>query len=137
MQTCSICSAPREVRDAVNDAHEKGSTLREIQKISGGTLSRASLSRHFRNCLNKVRIVQHGSFASGRLLRKNPSGGFCDQNTWQHVLDSQVKDNDVELVIEYAAPVDLVARAAEVAAVKAKAEAALQPAEIPAEPAPN
>jgi hypothetical protein len=106
MKGCSICASP--VQAAVNDAHEKGSTLREIQKLSGGTLTRASLSRHFRNCLNRVRIAQHGSFACGRLLRKNPGGGFYDQNTFQDVPNSQVRDNDVELIIEYEKPRDVV-----------------------------
>jgi hypothetical protein len=124
VQTCSICGAPREVRDAVNDAHEKGSTLREIQKLSGGTLSRASLSRHFRKCLNKMRVSSM-AFTGGRLVVVYPNehGEYIDP--------PGTRPEDIALEVHYEKPIDMVARAAEVAAVKAKA-AAREAAEVAA-----
>jgi hypothetical protein len=116
MQTCSICSAPREVRDAVNDAHEKGSTLREIQKLSSGTLSRASLSRHFRKCLNKVRLSSMAA-PTGRLVVVYPN------ERGEYIDPPGTRPEDIAVEIHYEKPIDMEARAKEVAAVKAKAAA--------------
>ena len=135
MAECSICSSP--VVNDINDALAKSEPLRSIAKRSG--FSRAGLSRHSRKCVGRLRVEKFSNIAAdlmsgkARLLRKNLSGGFYDQNTWQDVPDADVRDCDIELVIVYDPEIDMTARAAEVAAAKANAESALQPAEIPTE----
>lgn len=46
---CSVCSAPGNVLQAVNDALARKEKLRDLEKRSG--FSRSALSRHGRRCI--------------------------------------------------------------------------------------
>jgi hypothetical protein len=158
--TCSICAAPVAVQAAINEQLEKRVPLRKI--ASESAFSRASLSRHARACISRRLVSEHrsliGDVTSGkaRLIIAQPSVAISQVNGRPRmnvdtgklvyaplfgngpiIAEGELLDSDVVFEVVYEAPIDMEARAAEVAAVKAKAEAALNPAEIPTGTVPN
>jgi hypothetical protein len=153
--TCSVCAAPPAVQAAINAQLEKRVPLRKIAAESA--FSRASLSRHARACISRRLVNEHrsliGDATSGkaRLILAQPSVAIAQVNgrptmnvdttgklvyaplfgNGPIIAESELLESDVVFEVVYEAPIDMTARAAEVAAAKAKAQAALQPAEIP------
>lgn len=56
-KTCSICTAPAEVQDAVNAALSKNTKLRDLAAQS--RFSKSALHRHSQRCLARQVLTQH------------------------------------------------------------------------------
>lgn len=61
-QNCGICSAPENVRVAINAALMEQPRQKSLRQLENETaFSRATLSRHFRRCLPKAVLLEHRS----------------------------------------------------------------------------
>jgi hypothetical protein len=59
-QNCGICSAPENVRVAINAALMEQPRTKSLRELENETaFSRATLSRHFRRCLPKAVMLEH------------------------------------------------------------------------------
>jgi hypothetical protein len=103
-QRCSICSAPREIRERVNDALAKKVKLRTLAAESG--FSRAGLSRHNRKCLPKQQLknfrdTRKGARSGGRILIRWGEGGvFCYNRAAE--IAAVPNDNDILIQVTFA-----------------------------------
>jgi hypothetical protein len=165
--TCSVCAAPPAVQSAINSQLEKRVPLRKI--ASESAFSRASLSRHARSCISRRAVTEHrsliGDVTSGkaRLILAQPHVTLSQVNgrptmtldasklvfaplfgNSPIIAEGELLETDVVFEVVYEAPIDLEARAVEVALAKAEteareqaeiaeAEAALQTARVPTE----
>jgi hypothetical protein len=144
LRSCSICNAGREVASAIENAVRNRERFRDIEKRCG--FSKSLISKHMRRCVPELNLqrTKPVDFSKTRvLITFDPTcGGFPDDGhrpveyfDWLRStpvpVDQIDYENDIVMEVSYEKPVDLSARAAEVAAVRAKTEAALKPTEIP------
>jgi len=158
---CKFCSLPPEVRAAMESARAQGATYRALEKLSGRTISRPSICRHFQRCVPRTRIIEHGSLLGGiasgrtRVILAQPHVTLSQVNgrptmnvdtgtlvyaplfgNGPIIPEAELLESDVVFEVEYEPAVNMEARAAEIAAVKAEAEAR-EAAESATETTPN
>jgi hypothetical protein len=97
---CSICAAPANVRQAIDDSLDKGDKLRPLATRSG--LSRATLSRHNRRCRVRTTLENY-RHASGPQATIDRPGKFFTLWPGEKIPDWLAADVPV-FVVEYAAP---------------------------------
>jgi hypothetical protein len=97
-QGCSICSAPREIQNAVNSQLGKRVPLRKIAAESA--FSRASLSRHARACLSRRTLAEHKTLETARLVFAHHPARIEERNHDGRVLLFKIPDMTAKLVYE-------------------------------------
>lgn len=114
---CSICSAPDNVRTAINQALADREPLRSIAKRSA--FSRAALSRHSRKCVSRETVKKHRDLAlnqsTARLviawpempllgIRANFSLPADESNACREIDEAEIRADDVLIAVQFEPP---------------------------------
>jgi hypothetical protein len=101
--SCTICSSPPDVRNAIDEALYKKEKLRDLEKRCA--FSRATLSRHSRRCLPKNTLEAHRTRGRFNQYKHRIWIAFPDcepylfadvtrPHRWSHL--AKVEDKDIE-----------------------------------------